>query len=128
MSFIDAIAVTSIKRYVKRVKDENYLRFIRQFPCVGCGFSGSWKRKIEAAHIGPHALGEKADDCTALPLCPECHRTGPKALHVIGPVDFQAVIGKDFHELQAMFCSWYFLKTGKWPEGWEREQERRMAA
>ena len=123
MSHILAIAETAIRQYFKPAKDPVYLRFIRRFPCVACGKS----KRIEAAHIGPRGLGEKTDDCTCLPLCFLCHQDGPRSLHRIGPVDFQAVHGLDFAVLIGMFNHFYFLKTGAWAKGWEREERRKAA-
>ena len=124
MSYILSIAAGAIRRYLKRVKDPDYLAFVRKFPCVACGSA----RRIEAAHIGPHALSEKSDDCSALPLCFSCHQDGKNALHKIGPERFQAVHGIEFAALQAMFNHFYLLRRGKFAAGWEVEQERRRAA
>jgi hypothetical protein len=85
-------------------RDWRYLRFIRQFPCVGCGRSG---RGVEAMHTGPHGLGQKADDRQALPGCPACHRTGPNALHKIGPVRFQELHRISFPDLWVYFQGMY---------------------
>ena len=124
MSDILEIAATAIRRYVKPLKDSAYLRFIRRFPCVSCGSS----RRVEAAHIGPRGLGERTDDCSALPICFTCHQDGKDALHKIGPERFQIVHGIEFSSLQAMFNRFYFLKTGTYAKGWEVEAERRKAA
>lgn len=80
-------------------RDWRYLKFIRQFPCVGCGST----RYIEAMHTGSRGLGQKAADRDALPGCPKCHRTGLEALHKIGPLKFQEVHRIDFAELRTMF-------------------------
>lgn len=69
-----------------RVHDKPYLAFIRRQACLGCGTT----KGVEAAHVrcgypeaGWRATGmqEKPDDRRTLPLCGECHRTGPKAQH-----------------------------------------------
>lgn len=82
-----AYAVASSFRYRPATpeRDWKYLKFIRQFPCVGCGAT----RSIEAMHVGPHGLSQKASDKDTLPGCAKCHRTGPNALHRVGPVKFQ---------------------------------------
>lgn len=113
-----------LRRYVRPVKDSGYLRFVRRFPCVGCGSA----RRVEAAHIGPWGLCQKTSDCTALPLCFACHQGGKRALHRIGPEQFQLIHGLDFGALQATFNRFYWLKTGSWAKGWEREEERRKGA
>jgi hypothetical protein len=46
-----------------------YQRFIRQFPCIGCG--KTWG--IEAMHTGPHGTSQKASDKSCLPGCHQCH-------------------------------------------------------
>lgn len=113
-----------LRRYHRRVEDSAYLVYIRKFPCVSCGLA----RRIEAAHIGPHGISRKTDDCTALPLCSICHREGPGALHQVGPAEFQKACGLDFAALQVMFNRFFVLKYGRSAAGWEREQERRRAA
>lgn len=102
MSHTYAIA-SVFRRYFKPVKDATYLAFIRKFPCVACGAT----RWIEAAHTGPRGLGQKADDSAALPICANCHRLGPKALHKIGPEDFQLRHDIDFASLIVMFNGFY---------------------
>lgn len=74
---------TSMKR--KRVKrDEAHLSFVRQLPCLSC-----LGEPVEAAHVrfsdasrgkvNP-GMGRK-DDRYVVPLCVQCHRTGPDAQH-----------------------------------------------
>lgn len=67
-----AYAVQSVIRYRpgRPSRDEAYRRFIRRFPCIGCG--RQWN--VDAMHIGPHGLGQKAADDTCLPGCRACHR------------------------------------------------------
>lgn len=96
-------------RFMKPKRDSEYLKWIRRFPCIGCGGT----RRIEAMHTGPHGMGQKSADDTALPGCHSCHRTGPNALHKIGPVRFQEVHHLDFDALRTMFQHMYELKKGK---------------
>jgi hypothetical protein len=107
-------AIASSLRYRRNApeRDFQFLRFIRQFPCVGCGAS----RWIEASHTGPHGLGQKASDLDALPMCAACHRTGPQALHKVGPVKFQFQHKIDFAELRGMFQQWYRAGKHEQPE------------
>jgi hypothetical protein len=123
MSYIFEIAKTALQRFTKPVKDSAYLKFVRCFPCIACGST----RRVEAAHIGPHAYSERSSDFTALPICFDCHQGGKEALHKIGPERFQLLNGIEFSAMQAMFNRFYFLKTGKHAQGWESEQERRAA-
>ena len=66
------------------VRDAEYLRFIRGFPCACCDS----RRGIEAAHMGPHGMGQKSSDLSAIPLCRMHHRTGPESYHKLGPIAF----------------------------------------
>lgn len=124
MNQLFAVAATAIRRYLKPVKDCDYLKFIRRFPCVACGKS----RRVEAAHLGPRGLSQKTSDCMALPLCFTCHQDGKNALHKVGPERFQIMHGIEFAALQAMFNRFYWMKTGEYAKGWETEAERRKAA
>lgn len=85
-------------------RDWQYLRYIRTYPCVVCTASG---RKVEAAHVGPHGLGQKASDLQSIPLCSRHHRTGQDSLHKLGPVKFQATHRVDFAALTTMFQAFY---------------------
>lgn len=62
-----------------RVKDEKYLKLVRQLPCVVCGDDTT----TEAAHIRfadrtvakrQAGMAEKSDDKYALPVCGRHHR------------------------------------------------------
>ena len=89
-------------RGVKPVKDESYKRFIRRWPCIGCG---TW-RGIEAMHTGPRGLGQKSSDTSCLPGCRRCH----EELHKVGPVRFQEIHQINFDALRAYFQQQYALK------------------
>ena len=43
---------------------------------------------IEASHTGPHGLGQKSSDFSAIPLCYQHHRTGKDSYHKLGPQKF----------------------------------------
>jgi hypothetical protein len=105
-----SIASRRLYRPSKPVRDEAYKRFIRKLPCVGCG--KSWG--IEAAHFGPHGLGQKASDLQTLPLCRGCHQTGAKSYHKLGPKDFAIVHGIDVETLIAMLNNFYESKLKGW--------------
>src|SRR5579863_6853665 len=53
-------------------------------PCLVCGA----RRGIEASHTGPHGLGQKSPDLSAIPLCARRHRTGKDSYHKLGPRKF----------------------------------------
>jgi hypothetical protein len=82
----------------KPERNPAYLRFIRRFPCIGCGTT----RGIEAMHSGPHGLSQKASDLTALPGCHECHREYDK-----NPRWFLEKRQLDREELVGMFNRWW---------------------
>jgi hypothetical protein len=69
---------------VKPPRNPKYLAWIRTLPCVVCGS----RRGIEAAHTGPHGMGQKAPDTSAIPLCSTHHRTGKDSYHRLGPRNF----------------------------------------
>jgi hypothetical protein len=59
---------------VKPIRHPGYLQWIRTLPCSVCRTT----RAVEAAHTGPHGLGQKSSDLSAIPLCPSHHRKGFK--------------------------------------------------
>jgi hypothetical protein len=86
-----------------RVRDRKYLEFIRDLPCVVC-WPRMWRTgdiwtlsrathrsamqtfgsRTEAAHVGLRGLGQKCSDRETIPLCANCHRTGPYSHHKLG--------------------------------------------
>jgi hypothetical protein len=79
----------------KPARNPRYLAWIRTHPCVVCGAS----RGIEASHTGPHGLGQKSPDTSAIPLCTKHHRTGNDSYHKLGPRNFSQVHGLDIPEI-----------------------------
>lgn len=79
----------------KPTRDPIYLAFIRSLPCTIRGLS--WG--IEAAHTGPHGLGQKSSDYSAIPLCRKHHRTSNDSLHKLGPFRFMTVHQLEIPEL-----------------------------
>jgi hypothetical protein len=74
-----------------RVRDREYLAWIRQFSCVVCiPPSSNWWMPFcgstvsEAAHVGQRGLGQKCSDRETIPLCAEHHRNGRDSVHVLG--------------------------------------------
>ena len=75
-----------------------YLAWVRTLPCLVCGA----RRGIEASHTGPHGLGQKSSDTSAIPLCTRHHRTGRDSYHKLGPrkfgelhnLDIPAIVGR----------------------------------
>jgi hypothetical protein len=50
---------------MRPTRNLKYLAWIRTQPCLVCGRTGG----IEAAHTGPHGVGQKSPDTSAIPLC-----------------------------------------------------------
>jgi hypothetical protein len=69
---------------MKPVRNPKYLAWIRTQSCLVCGS----RRWVEAAHTGPHGLGQKSPDTSAVPLCARHHRTGNDSYHRLGPRKF----------------------------------------
>lgn len=77
-------------------RDWRYRAWIRSFPCAICGTM----RNIEAAHTGHDgATSQKSSDYSAVPLCGDCHRSGPQAYHRIGRRQFERVHRIDLQKL-----------------------------
>ena len=72
---------------MKPVRSPGYLEWIRTLPCSVCRRT----RGVEAAHTGPHGLGQKSSDLSAIPLCARHHRTGDDSYHKLGPRKFAEV-------------------------------------
>lgn len=84
---------------MKPLRDPRYLAWIRTLPCVVCGST----RRIEASHTGPHGLGQKSPDSSAIPLCYRHHRTGPDSYHRLGPREFAKVHNVDIAAIVRRF-------------------------
>jgi hypothetical protein len=65
---------------MKPRRDSRYLQWIWTLPCSVCRIT----RNIEAAHTGPHGLGQKSPDSTAIPLCARHHRIANDCYHNSG--------------------------------------------
>jgi hypothetical protein len=80
---------------MKPMRDARYLAWIRTLACAVCGATCG----IEASHTGPHGLGQKAPDSSAIPLCYRHHRTGNESYHRLGPQKFSKVHNLDIPAL-----------------------------
>jgi hypothetical protein len=69
---------------MKPQRNPRYLAWIRTQPCCICGS----RKGIEASHTGPHGIGQKSPDTSAIPLCAKHHRTGNDSYHRLGPRKF----------------------------------------
>jgi hypothetical protein len=67
------------------LRSQSYLAFIRSLPCCcGCRRGPS-----DAAHTGPHGIGQKSSDLTCIPLFHECH----DLMHRLGQEEFERRTG-----------------------------------
>jgi len=80
---------------MKPPRNPQYLAWIRTLPCVVCGSI----RGIEASHTGPHGLGQKSSDYSAIPLCSKHHRTGSDSYHRLGPRRFSKAHNLDLRAI-----------------------------
>jgi hypothetical protein len=80
---------------MKPPRSRLYLTWIRTLPCVVCR-STLW---IEASHTGPHGLGQKFSDYSAIPPCAKHHRTGSDSYHRLGPRRFSEVDNLDIRAI-----------------------------
>lgn len=105
LTFVSAFDITPRPIYnpVKPARDEKFKAFVRKLCCVVCGSY----RLVEAAHFGPHGIGQKSCDYTCLPLCLRCHRTGPKSYHTLGARRFVEVHRLNVATHQAKVLKFY---------------------
>ena len=82
---------------MKPTRNLKYLAWITTQPCLVCGQTGG----IEAAHTGPHGMGQKSPDTSAIPLCARHHRTGRDSYHKLGPRAFERQHGLDLRAIVA---------------------------
>jgi hypothetical protein len=80
---------------MKPPRNRLYLAWIRTLPCLVCGLT----RGIEASHTGPHGLGQKSSDYSAIPLCIQHHRTGNDSYHRLGPRSFAEIHNLDIRAI-----------------------------
>jgi hypothetical protein len=78
-------------------RNRKYLALVRSQPCAVCAS----RRPSEAAHTGPHGLGQKSSDFSAIPLCRRHHRIGNDSYHALGPRRFADMHGLDIPALVA---------------------------
>jgi len=74
---------------MKPARNPAHLKFVRALPCCICG--RTWG--IEAAHTGPHGLGQKSPDNSVIPLCRVHHRDPEVGLDSIGRAAFEDLHG-----------------------------------
>jgi hypothetical protein len=92
---------------MKPVRNPGYLRWIRSLPCVACRTTYA----VEAAHTGPHGLGQKSSDLSAIPLCGKHHRTGDDSYHRLGPRRFAEVHRLDIRAIVARLSEKPFIRV-----------------
>ncbi len=72
---------TGMKRTMRRVRTHKahaHLGEVKSLPCAICGRWGP----SDAHHVRSDSLGRpRSNDFATIPLCKECHQTGPEAFH-----------------------------------------------
>jgi hypothetical protein len=68
-------------------------------------------RAVEAAHTGPHGLGQKSSDWSAIPLCEKHHRTGDDSYHRLGPRKFAEVHQVNIRAIAARLSAKPFIRV-----------------
>ena len=102
------VAPRSQYRRPKPTRNSARRAFCRRLPCIACrGF-----RYVEAAHVGPHGLGQKADDFDTLPICRWHHRISDYSLHALGPAKFQERYHLSFEYWLKEINEWYTREIG----------------
>ncbi len=91
-----------IYRAQRPVRDPLYRRYVKRFPCIGCG--RTWG--IDPMHTGPHGLGQKSCDLTVLPGCRKCHEEFDA-----DPRGFAEKKGLDIAALVEKFNGMYFREA-----------------
>lgn len=84
----------------KRIINKEYIRFIKQLPCIIClmesGGKGNWEHnQSDPHHVNPKgysSMGGKTDDTRTIPLCNRHHRI----YHDIGRESFSTRYNIDF--------------------------------
>lgn len=92
---------------LRPVRNPAYLRWIRSLPCSVCRTT----RAVEAAHTGPHGLGQKSSDLSAIPLCGRHHRTGDHSYHRLGARKFAEVHELDIRAIVARLSGKAFIRV-----------------
>lgn len=95
----------------KPERDKRYLAWLRTQRCIICR---RWQL-TEAAHTGQRgaAMGQKATDYDALPLCADDHRLGPRAYHRFGSERRWAEFhGLDLANIRGDLFTRYALRYG----------------
>lgn len=87
---------------MKPVRSEAHLAWIRSLPCVVASVTVIRRHRqltcahwIEAAHVGPHGISQKASDLDTIPLCRHHH----EELHKNGRMAFESKYLLSFHEI-----------------------------
>src|SRR5438132_6101215 len=88
----------------KPVRNQQYLRWIKRFPCVVCNSA----RLVDPCHTGSRGLGQKSSDLSCIPLCRKHHEEMHK-----GPADFALKYDLDIPVLIEFFNHLWDLKERK---------------
>lgn len=83
-------------------RDANYLKFIRNLPCLVCG-----SQAVHAHHSEFRGMGEKGSDYSCIALCENHHVSGNKSIHKLGIEKFEAQHGLNISKTIQQLLSQY---------------------
>lgn len=83
-------------------RDANYLKFIRNLPCLVCGGQAA-----HAHHSEFRGLGEKGSDYSCIPLCSPHHTGRSDSIHAIGIDKFEVRHKLDIDKIVQQLLSQY---------------------
>ena len=84
------------------IRDKNYLKYIREQPCVVTRRNG-----VVAHHLESGMVGSKGDDWITVPLTPEMHQE----LHQVGWLSFEAKHNVNLWKCCAKLMVEYFKES-----------------
>lgn len=94
------------------ISDEDYLKLIRQCPCLKCGLDpcneAAHLRSNSGLHNKRQAMSKKPTAKWTLPLCSACHTRDPDSQHKIGELAFWNQVGLN----PFLVCEKLYAKAG----------------
>lgn len=85
------------ERWVRQFHSPAFVEFVSLLPCERCGRVDVMGNEV--SHVPTRGAGGTWLDAHS--LCADCHRLGPRALHVVGVETFFGRLGKDPREVNA---------------------------
>lgn len=105
--------VAEVEQTKFRDKDESYLRYVRQQPCIVCGAYHSEVHHLKDRELA--GLGAKTPDYMAVSLCSECHRNYMGSDSHITTEKIKRLVPFLFRKLSTkQFCKLCYERYLKW--------------